>query len=636
MNISSISMNGKGSNAIIKRTSTKRLKTLIRDLSHADPSKRYAAAEALSCGDERALYPLIKALRDENSGVQDAAMRSLISLGGEVTAYMVIPLLRELPYLRNTAMIILKAIGTASIPSLHPLLSDKDDDVRKFAIDLISDIGYCPYIDTIVNLLGNDPNPNVRVSAAKALGILRYSDSIPQLISALKDDEWVCFAAIEALALLKDESSTGAIALLLDNTSDPVRIAAIETLGAIGTSVAADALLSHLPKAEGYEKSLTVKNLVTLGVTPKAVGTLELLMEMLSTGEWDEKLVALKGIIALEAHEAVYAILDTAGSLEPSDPETNEKLDIIKGALGSLGSTEFLIRVLENPSLRFRGKMLAIEVIGDLRCRAAVPYLLQFLDKDVRDVRRASIKALVEIDTVSTQKMIRDALEDHDGHVRRTAIAALGRIGDTSVFEMILRQLTTERYRDVTEEAVKTLLMLDEERVFSHLDEFDSVIRESICNYAQDFHILQVLARDWDLRVKASAIAGLGRMRDERAHCLLTEAIHDEEPEIRKAAVKAMGELICCHDEIRAALRDEDMWVRLYAVEAIGRASGEDTLDALVPMLEDRSFPVVLTTIDAISHIGGERAFSILESLSHHDQENVRTKAYEALKRIPS
>jgi HEAT repeat protein len=47
----------------------KRLKTLIQNLSHADPSKRYAAAEGLSCGDERALYPLIKALHDENSGV---------------------------------------------------------------------------------------------------------------------------------------------------------------------------------------------------------------------------------------------------------------------------------------------------------------------------------------------------------------------------------------------------------------------------------------------------------------------------------------------------------------------------------------------------------------------------------------
>jgi hypothetical protein len=192
-----------------------------------------------------------------------------------------------------------------------------------------------------------------------------------------------------------------------------------------------------------------------------------------------------------------------------------------------------------------------------------------------------------------------------------------------------------ERYRDVTEEAVKTLLLLDEERVFSHLEEFDSAIRESICNYVQDFYTLQALARDRDLRVKASAIAGLGRMRDERAHLLLTEAIHDEEPEIRKAAVKAMGELNCCHDEIRAALHDKNMWVRLNAVEALGRASGEDTIEILVPMLEDSAIPVVLSTIDAISHFGGGRAFSILDCLTHHDQEVIRNKAYEVIERIP-
>jgi HEAT repeat protein len=251
-----------------KSMSAKRLKILMRDLLHTDPSRRYAAAEALSCADERALYPLIKALRDENPGVQDAAMRSLISIGGEVAAYMAIPLLREEPHLRNMALIILKTVGSASIPHIRPLLSDKDDDIRKFAVDLISEIGYCACMDGIVHLLGNDPNPNVRVSAAKAIGILRYRDALPQLIIALKDDEWVCFAALEALALLKDESSISQVSLLLDGPSDAVRIAAIETLGAIGTSGAANALHGHLLKAGGYEKSLTVKSLVTMGVIP--------------------------------------------------------------------------------------------------------------------------------------------------------------------------------------------------------------------------------------------------------------------------------------------------------------------------------------------------------------------------------
>src|SRR4030066_1764432 len=127
-----------------------RLLKFIKNLSHYDPSKRRSAAEALSEGDERAVYPLIKALRDDNLGVQDAATHSLMAIKNEVTAYMMLPLLREDSYLRNTALIILREMDNFTIPLLIVLLNDKDDDVRKFAINLICDIQYCNYPDKLV------------------------------------------------------------------------------------------------------------------------------------------------------------------------------------------------------------------------------------------------------------------------------------------------------------------------------------------------------------------------------------------------------------------------------------------------------------------------------------------------------
>ncbi len=145
------------------------LNRLIKNLTHDDASKRRAAAEDLSEGDQRAVYPLIKALRDDNFGVQDAAMHSLMQLKGESTAYMVIPLLRENSFLRNTAIVILREIGKETIPLLEILLDDKDDDVRKFALDLIHDIEYCEYKEKIVVLLKEDTNANVRAAAAKTL-----------------------------------------------------------------------------------------------------------------------------------------------------------------------------------------------------------------------------------------------------------------------------------------------------------------------------------------------------------------------------------------------------------------------------------------------------------------------------------
>jgi len=127
-------------------------KFVFKLLNDPDSSQRRSAAEELAFADERAVYPLIKALRDESTAVQESATQALITLGnsddskflvniGEFVTYMVIPLLREeQAYLRNTALLIIKEVGHRAINLLYSLLKDKDPDIRKFALDLIADI----------------------------------------------------------------------------------------------------------------------------------------------------------------------------------------------------------------------------------------------------------------------------------------------------------------------------------------------------------------------------------------------------------------------------------------------------------------------------------------------------------------
>ena len=610
---------------------SKRLVRLIRDLSHHNASKRRSAAEALAKSDERAIYPLIKALKDENAGVQDAAMRSLISLGGEVTAYMVLPLLREDAFLRNTATIILKEIGAPAVPLFVSFLRDKDPDVRKFALDLIGEIRECDYCPEIANLLQHDPNPNVRASAAKVIGVLQYRDALPQLIAALGDDEWVCFSAIESLAAMYHESSLESIEKLLESPSDALRYAAIETLGKIGMTRSADALINHMTKAEGFEKEATLKSLIQIGVTPSVPGGPEMLLEMFTSGDWEDKRIALKGLVALQETRAIYPLIDMAGSLDPSEPENEERLLHIKEALRSFGCSESLIAVLNNPSLKYRGKAIAIEVIGDLRCTEAVPHLIRFFEGDVRDVRRASMRALLEIGEKEIKDTLVDAIDDYDGHVRRMAVAALGRIGDRASFEPILKLLLAERYADVKEEAVRALLMIDPAALSCHLHEFDGFVKEVIGKCSEDVDILLSLLEDRDLSVRVAALTGLGKIQDERVCGRLAWAMRAAEPEVRKAAIAAMSEHNCYHDEIKSALADDDQWVRMSAVNALGESFRKDMINNLIPMVEDGSLPVVLSAIAAISRIGGREAFSILSSLTNHGVEAVREKACEAI-----
>ncbi|HQT98854.1 MAG TPA: HEAT repeat domain-containing protein, partial [Thermodesulfobacteriota bacterium] len=271
-----------------------------KNLASPDAGKRRSAVEALSLGDERAIYPLIKALRDSHPGVQDAAMHSLVSIGGEVAAWMVLPLLREDPFLRNAAMVILKEIGTDAVSHLPPLLKDKDDDVRKFAIELIADAGGRHLEKALCERLSDDRNPNVRAAAAKALGTIDCRDALPNLVAALKDIEWVRFNALDALSGMRDAAAVEPILALLSDPSPATRRTAIEALGEIGSSRAGEALLAHLGNTDRDERAAVLKSLLRIGVPlPGAGFPGDLLDIFLGDDEWKDRLVALRGLVGI-------------------------------------------------------------------------------------------------------------------------------------------------------------------------------------------------------------------------------------------------------------------------------------------------------------------------------------------------
>lgn len=610
-----------------------RLPRLLKEITHEDISKRRTAAELLSAGDERAVYPLLKALRDENPGVQDAAMRSLISIGGEVTAYMVIPLLREDSYLRNTAIIILREIGAPSVPLLYSLLRDKDDDVRKFALDLLIDINQDVDADQILPLL-RDPNQNARASAAKAVGVVMQQAGLPYLIEALRDDEWVVFSVLEALSRIQDNAAVPAIVELLESPSITLRFAAIEALGSIASPSASAPLLKHFLRADEMEKRESIKSLVKIGVTPSMSEISDILIDMLKNGDWEERLIALKGIVDLGEEGAVSDIVDIGGSLDPSDPESEDRLHRINEALRAFGCNDRLIACLNDPAIKYRGRVLAIEIIGELKCEKAVPSLVRLIEGDFRDVRRASIRALGEINDDESRQALEDAVNDHDSHVRKAAINALGRIGDRSSFNILLKLLKVEQYRDVLEEIIQSMIILDQEELFRHAGEFDAGRREILAKYINDQNAVIDLSGDDDMQVRIAAVSSLGRIGSDAALIRLREIVKDPDPSVRKAAIMAMGDLRCCYEDIKAALHDEEMWVRLYAVKALGRSEDPGMIDVLILMLNDKEIPVVLSTIDAIAQIGGREAFQALAHLEDHENPAIREKAVQILESL--
>jgi HEAT repeat protein len=607
-----------------------RLNKLINKLGSNDPSARRSAAEALSAGDERAIYPLLQALRDENPGVQDAAMRSLINIGGEVTAYMVIPLLKEEALIRNTAFIILREIG--NIDLLSGLLKDKDDDVRKFAIDLMTDIGdpgACQYLGPMLN----DTNPNVRAATVKAIGKLGCPGSIKELINALKDEEWVCFSALEAIAEIKDPAALEPLTELLYSPAGAIRYSVIEALGKIGTHKAGVVLKEFIKDASGLEKNAILKSLIEIGLTPEMKDLSEILMAMLQSDDKEDILIALKGLVSIGCYEAIPVIVDKGGSLDPSLPDEIETLTVFREALLRIGCSEKLMEVIGSPGTRFRGKVLAIEALGKMRCRKAASHLIKVIKSPLRDVRRAGAAALGELNADNeTIEALLSATDDPDGHVRKAAVIALGRLSDPSAYDALLKLLMIEPYRDVREEIIRSLMRIDEKQFVSGLNDYDEATREMTASFSEDTDVIIALSGDASPIVRVSAVLSLGKTpQEERTLRRIKEATRDADPDVRKAAAQCIEEMGCCREELTDLLKDSDMWVRFYALRALASINGSQSLEPIVSMLYDPEVPVMLGAIEALSGIDHPDALKALEALREHENPDIREKIAEAL-----
>jgi HEAT repeat protein len=336
-------------------------------------------------------------------------------------------------------------------------------------------------------------------------------------------------------------------------------------------------------------------------------------------------MIALTGLAELKEKRAVPVILEGAGTLDPSGPESEERLQAIKEALRKFGCSPSLITVLNNPDIKFRSKVVAINVISELQCAEAIPHLIAIMDGDLREVRRASVLAIAAIGGDKALQELRKRIEDRDGHVRNAAITFLGRIGDKKSFPLILRHVDKENYPDVLEETIKALLMIDEQALFSHREKLSPSIRVLIARYAASADILLTLSQDQDVSVRVAALSSLGRFPDERSRKRLIQALRDENAEARKVAVIALGSQNCCYDDMTHALRDTDMWVRLYAVKALGESRKPEAAASVIPLLYDKEVPVVLATIETLVQLGRGDAVA-LSALQNHPDEAVRER----------
>ena len=108
--------------------------------------------------------------------------------------------------IRNASMEVYAALGPRAFPSVSSLLTDEDPEVRLFSINVLCEIHDRDCLPLLFTAL-KDPEVNVRVASAEALGRIGDPSALNALQKALGDEPWVALAAINAIGEIGGEQA---------------------------------------------------------------------------------------------------------------------------------------------------------------------------------------------------------------------------------------------------------------------------------------------------------------------------------------------------------------------------------------------------------------------------------------------
>ena len=190
---------------------------------------------------------------------RDAIMR-LGSMRMPAASRAALPGLKDVsPMVRAIAAKSILSLGPEeSVPSLLPLLNDKDEFVRREAAYALGLTRSRSATAALSERLLNDKEGGVRSAAAVALGQIADEAAVVPLVQALQQrhekNVFVLRAAAHALGEIKSRAGTAALVAVLGNEKLPsdVRREAARSLGLIGDPSAASALKAASTSEDPY------------------------------------------------------------------------------------------------------------------------------------------------------------------------------------------------------------------------------------------------------------------------------------------------------------------------------------------------------------------------------------------------
>ncbi|GEM_PF-2505485 len=455
------------------------LPAMLRWLGSSSPQLRAVAAAGLGrIADRSATEDLIKALSDPALQVKEAASRALGDMRvQEAVPYLIAALEESNPRIKDSAAYALNRIKSPS--SLVPLiaagalasdwrigpeharflargLDHSDPGTRRYCAELLAGVAARAQEAALTGAL-SDSDPAVRRSAARGLGRLKTQNATPNLVKLLDDPvPSVRIAAAESLGAIADSSATQALVDALDDADPSVKKAVALAISEIADPAAIPSLQDLLESDDVELRSIAI----TAAGRLKAAGYVPAILDELEYGVPKVRIAAARALGNIGADEAegrlLFALSDTSPQVRAAAAEALGKLRS-SDAVQPLAS--FLLSISDPTSTQpDEVRAAAAAALGNIGEIAAAQPLSHALRKDPSlTVRIVAGESLALLGDRSGVPVLAGILRDEAPGIRRTAAAALGRIGDDSVLRSLTYIAEKDPNEDVREAAMKAV-----------------------------------------------------------------------------------------------------------------------------------------------------------------------------------
>ena len=600
---------------------------MARQLREGSTAERLGAVQSLAGSEPTGgRDPLETALRDEHWEVRRAAVRAVAARRDAALVDTIVGALRDGHRdfsLLSSALELLSTTGVDVTDALVSLMGYSDPDLRIQATLALGTQRRAEATDALIAAL-DDPDANVRFHAIEAIGRRGHPAAIDRLGDiATSGDFFLAFPAIEALVQIGDPLGASRLSTLLD---DPMLSSvAAEALGRLGDEDVVQPLVQALDAPHAGVESI-VAALVRIH---------RRYLSLFAGADEIEERVG-HSISDIGTQRITQALCAASG-------ESLKDLVTVLGWIPNPSVPAALARLLGSPEVRH-------EVVEALvRCgSSALELLIDQLRTDDVDAKRSAITAIGRVgDTRATPVLIELLGDDRERELWVAIAGALSRLGAREPFEVLLQRLA-DPDAAVRQGAVGALNSIGHpdmsERIGPMLEDPNPFARESAVRIAGYFGYGNCLnamfdrCRDGDESVRAAAIEHLPYFDDPRALEVIASALTTDTPRVRAAAAHALGSIIdpSASRLLSQALHDDDSWVRYFAAMGLGRHGDASGLNALVGHASsDAAIHVSVAAIEAVASIGTADAFSALSSIATQEGER-SLPALRALGRLRS